>query len=204
MHVFAESNFVLELAFRQEEHTLCEQIRQGAVEKVYTLHLPQYALTEVFEKIRPLRNQREANQEYLLKEITQHRREVEHDADAMDALTAALTNLLSERTQLQTRRLYATVSELAQLATVIPFTSEIVTEAYTKAQSHGLTPQDALIYTSVLTGLRNLPPDEPKLFISRNAADFNKPSIRAELRALNCDYLSSFQAAAGRLRATLP
>lgn len=154
--------------------------------------------------MRPLRNQRETNQEYLLKEITQHRREAEHDADAMDALTAALTSLLSERTQLQTRRLYTTVSEMAQLTTVIPFTPEIVTEAYVNAQTHGLTPQDALIYTSVLAGLRILSADEPKLFISRNAADFNKPGIRAELRTLGCEYLSNFQAAAGRLRATPP
>ena len=201
MHVIVESNFVLEIAFQQEEYIFCERICEGAKANAYSLHLPQYALTETFEKLRPLRNQREANQEYLLKQITQHRREAECDADAMDALSLALTNLLSERTQVQTRRLYATVGELAQLAAVILFTPVLVAEAYIKAQEHSLSPQDSLIYASVLAGLRTLPADSPKLFVSRNADDFNKSAIKAELHALGCEYLSNFKAAAGRLQA---
>ena len=73
----------------------------------------------------------------------------------------------------------------------------LVAEAYTKAQEHSLSPHDSLIYVSVLAGLRALPADSPKLFISRNADDFNKPAIKAELHALGCEYLSNFKAAAG-------
>ncbi|WP_223696445.1 hypothetical protein [Hymenobacter psoromatis] len=201
MHVFVESNFVLELAFRQAEYTFCEQIRQGAVSTAYSLQLPHYALTEVFEKLRPLRNEWERYQEYLLKEITQHRREAESDASAMDDLTLALTTLLSERTRTQTQRLYAIAGELSQVATLVPLAQAVIEEAFEKAQLYNLTPQDSLIYASVLAGLRSMPTDTPKLFVLRNEKDFGKPGIRAELSALGCAYLVSFQAAAGRLRA---
>jgi predicted nucleic acid-binding protein len=200
MDVFVESNFVLELAFRQEEYTFCERIRRGAGPEAYALHLPQYALAEVFEKLRPLRIQREDNQKYLLEQITQHRREAQSDNEAMDELTQALTTLLSERTQSQTQRLYTIAGELAELAAALPLTQAIILEAHGKAREHGLSPQDSLVYASVLAGLRTLPPQVPKLFVSRNEKDFKKQSIITELRALGCEYLISFQAAAGRLR----
>lgn len=200
MNVFVESNFVLELAFRQEEHTFCQRIRQGAGPATFSLHLPQYALAEVFEKLRPLRNQRADYQRYLLEEITQHRREDASDGGAMDNLALVLTTLLSERTQAQTQQLYTIAGQLSDTATTVSLTNSIIQEAHLKAQEHGLTPQDSLIYASVLAGLRALPAGAPKLFVSRNEIDFKKPAVLAELRMLNCEYLVSFQAAAGRLR----
>jgi len=200
MHVFVESNFLLELAFRQNDYAFCERIRRGAGPSSYALHLPQYALSEVFQKLRPLRNQREEYLRYVLEQITQHRREDNSDGSALDALTQQLTTLLEERTQAQTQQLYAVATELASTASVQSLTAEVIQEAQAMALRHGLSPQDALIYASVLAGLRILPLKVPKLFISRNKADFGKTEVVAELQALNCDYLASFQAAIGRLR----
>ncbi len=199
MNVFVESNFVLELAFRQTEHGFCERIRQGTGPAAYSLHLPQYALAEVFEKLRPLRNKRKEYRQCLLDEITQHRREDESDAGAVDDLTRALTTLLLERTQTQTRRLYTIAAELSQTAAGPVLTPDIILAAHRQAQTHGLSPQDALVYASVLAGLRALPLEAPKLFVSRNKVDFGKPKILAELRELGCEYMASFRAAAGRL-----
>lgn len=199
MHVFVESNFLLELAFRQSEYEVCERIRLGAGALTYALYIPQYALAEVFEKLRPLRNRRDEYRRYLLEEIAQHRREDDSDATKMDDLTQALTTLLEERTQQQTSRLYTVASELAQEAFTLPLSPAIIQQAYGVAQLHNLSPQDGLVYASVIDGLRQLLPQAPKLFISRNKDDFGKPSVRAELQALGCEYLASFRAAAGRL-----
>jgi predicted nucleic acid-binding protein len=199
MHVFIESNFLLELAFRQADYLFCERIRHGAENAAYSLHLPQYSLSEVFEKLRPLRNRREDYLKYVLEEITQHRREDSSDASAMDTLTQQLTTLLEERTQIQTQRLYAVAGEFAHVAHSLELTPTVVEEAQSMASRHGLSPQDAIIYASVLAGLRVLPPEVKKLFVSRNKADFGKSEILAELQALNCEYLASFRAAAGRL-----
>ena len=200
MEVFVESNFILELAFRQEEHLFCARIWQAAKAGALTLHLPHYCLAEVFETLRRRRGQREEYKAYLEAEIIQHRREESADIDAMDNLAAALTFLLSERTRTQSDRLFELSSELEETATVIPQAGSVIREAQQQAQLHGLSEQDSLVYASVLAGLRLLPPAAPKLFVSRNEDDFKKPAVLAELRALNCDYLVSFQAAVGRLR----
>lgn len=199
MHVFVESNFLLELAFRQSEHEVCARIKRGAGAATYVLYLPQYAVAEVFEKLRPLRNRRDEYRRYILEEISQHRREDASDATKMDDLTQALTTLLEERTQQQTQQLYTIASELAQEAVTLIMSPVIIQQAYRSSQSHGLSPQDGLVYASVLAEMQRLPPQAPKLFISRNKDDFGKPSIRAELQELGCEYLASFRAAAGRL-----
>lgn len=199
MHVFIESNFLLELAFRQTEYVFCERIRRGAGPNTYTLHLPQYALGEVFQKIRLMRNEREKYLQYVLEQITQHRREDSSDGSAMDGLTQQLTTLLQERTQVQTQRLYEVANELASTTISQPLTPGVIQEAKALALLHGLSPQDALIYASVRIELRNLPLQTPKIFVSRNKNDFGKSAIVAELQALGCKYLASFQAAAGHL-----
>ena len=199
MTVFVESNFVLELVFRQEEYRFCERIRQGAGPATYALHLPQYALTEVFQTMRARRERRKRYQTFLAEEITQHRREAESDNEAMDILSSGITTLLLARTQTQTQRLYDVTAELAQTAAAGPLTPAIIQEAQDEARQHDLASQDSLVYASVLAGLRALPADAPKLFVSRNKKDFNKKALLAELRALGCDYVVSFQAAAGIL-----
>ena len=198
-HVFVESNFLLELAFRQTDFGFCERIWQGARLAGYSLHVPQYVLGEIFQMLRPLRNERERHLHYVLEQITQHRREDKSDGSAMDFLTQQLTTLLEERTQSQTQRLYAVASQVVAIAESQVLTSAIVLEAQTVALAHGLSPQDALVYASVLAKLRELPGQEMKLFVSRNKNDFYKPEIIAELQELSCDFLFSFQAAAGRL-----
>ena len=200
MNVFVESNFVLELAFRQEEHDFCARIWQGAGPATFTLHLPQYALTEVFQTLRARHEQRDNARTYLLTEIRQHLREAESDSAAMDSLTAALNNLLAERKQAQTERLYTIAADLAASVTTVPLTPEIIREAYEKAQQHGLASQDSLVYASVLAGLRSLPVEAGKLFVSRNKKDFGKPAIVEELRQLGCAYVAGFESAVNRLR----
>lgn len=200
MEVFVASNFILELAFRQEEHRFCERIWQAAKAGTLALHLPGYCLAEVFETLRRRQGQREAYEAYLKAEISQHRREENTDSDAMDDLTSALTSLLLERTRARSTHLFELSSGVEALATIIPQTGAVMREAQQQAQQHGFAEQDSLVYASVLAGLRRLPPDSSKLFISRNEGDFKKTAVLAELRALNCDYLVSFQAAAGRLR----
>jgi len=191
---------VIELAFRQEEYEFCTRIWQAAGPTTFALHLPQYALTEVFQTLRARREQRDDARSYLLDEIGQHRREAESDGDAMDSLTAALNDLLLTRRQVQTQQLYTIAAELAESATTIPLTPAIIREAYEKAGQHGLASQDSLVYASVLAGLRALPAGIESLFVSRNKKDFGKAAIVEELLALNCKYVTSFQAAAGKLR----
>ncbi|WP_201978298.1 PIN domain-containing protein [Hymenobacter rubidus] len=199
MDVFVESNFILELAFLQGQHLACERVLAGAISGRYRLHVPQYALTEVFQTLRYRSNERAEQQSYFQREIEQHRRETDVDLVDTDNLVRLLNNLLTERTAAQTTRLYATTAQLARVALGPALTSEVLTEAQMVQARHGLSPQDALVYASVLAGLRLLPADSPKLFITRNPRDFEQPLIIEELRTLGCHLMSNFHGAAQRL-----
>lgn len=199
MDVFVESNFILELAFLQAHHLACERILAGAIAGRYRLHVPQYALTEVFQTLRHRTSERTEQQGYFQREIEQHRRETDADLADTDALVRLLNNLLTERTTAQTTRLYATTAQLATVAPGPALTAEVLAEAQTMQLRHGLSSQDALVYSSVVAGLRSLPAGSQRLFITRNPKDFEQPLIVEELRSFNCRLMSNFQGAAQRL-----
>lgn len=200
MHVFVESNFILELAFQQQDHLACERILRGAVAGHYTLHVPTYVLAEVFEVMRRRRDERDGHQRYLQQEVIQHRREASAEAADLDQLDSGLAKLLLARTQTQTTRVFSLVAALAADAPGPALTAAVVREADAARGPYKLAAQDALVWASVLAGLRELPPAEPKLFITRNKQDFDTPPVVAALRALGCAIVTSFQSAATRLQ----
>ena len=111
-----------------------------------------------------------------------------------------MSNLLVTRTLTQQSQLFAVAAHLSRVASGPALTATIIEEAARQEQAHSLTPQDALVYASVLAGCRMLPATASKLFIIRNKADFYKTQLVAELRNLGCELLFDFEAAAGRLR----
>ncbi|MDQ2793933.1 MAG: PIN domain-containing protein [Bacteroidota bacterium] len=198
MNVFVESNFLLEIAFQQEHHAACERILAGAAAGRYQLHVPQYALTEVFQTLHRRTTEREDYQQYFLKQIDQHQREAEFDAAEVDQLVRLLNDLLTTRTASQANRLFSLTQRLAAEAPGPPLTAAVLMEAPALQATHGLGVQDALVYASVLAGLRVLPRG-PKLFITRNDNDFRKPAIVEELRKFDCKLLANFRGAADML-----
>lgn len=201
MNVFVESNFLLEIAFQQEHHLACERILAGAAINKYTLHVPQYALTEVFQTLHRRGTERAEHQQYFQEQIAQHSREAEADAAEIDQLVRLLNDLLSARTKTQVSRLFALTQRLAVEAPGPFLTASVLQEAQAVQLRHGLTAQDAIVYTSVLAGLRLLP-GGPKLFVTRNDNDFRKPAIVEELRQYECRLLANFNGAASLLESS--
>ena len=110
-----------------------------------------------------------------------------------------LTGLLTTRTQVQTERLFAVTTQLAAIAPGPALTENVLREAQELRKLHSFISQDALVYASVLAGLRQLPPATAKLFITRNDSDFKKPAIVQELQSFNCRLLAKFSGAADLL-----
>lgn len=198
MNVFVESNFLLEIAFQQEQHVACERILAVAKTGKCVLHVPQYVLTEVFQTLHRRSAERADYQRYFQKEIEQHRREAETDASEIDLLVRLLSDLLTTRTTTQASRLFALTQRLAAEAPGPPLTAAVLAEAPALQAAHGLAAQDALVYASVLAGLRQLP-GGPKLFVTRNNSDFEKPAIVEELQRYDCRLLANFKGAADLL-----
>ncbi|HEX8230247.1 MAG TPA: PIN domain-containing protein, partial [Chloroflexia bacterium] len=49
---------------------------------------------------------------------------------------------------------------------------------------------DAIILSVIIRDLGTQDPDESKCFLRTNVKDFRYPGIRAELKSLNCRYIS--------------
>jgi len=62
----------------------------------------------------------------------------------------------------------------------------------------GLSPQDALIYASVVEHIHSQNPSSIKLFVTQNKRDFL--IVEDELAALNCKVLFTFDSAEGYVR----
>ena len=74
MNVFVETNFVLELAFEQEQSKNCLDILDLCLSNQINLNIPAFCLTEPLEKLHRQSLNRENLQTELNKEITQLRR----------------------------------------------------------------------------------------------------------------------------------
>ncbi len=80
---------------------------------------------------------------------------------------------------------------LLTIAQVIPLTADILSEAVACESPYNLSPQDALVYASVITHLHQHSPTVA-CFLNRNFKDFDSPDIVDELNLLNCKMISSF------------
>ena len=83
-----------------------------------------------------------------------------------------------------------TLQILLKSATIIPITAAMFDKAVVYEKQHSLTPQDAMVYASVISDLELQPIPDSKCFISRNPKDFGTRSIRAELQGFNCRYIA--------------
>ncbi len=200
MDVFVESNFVLELAFTQQEQTDCAKLLLAAKQGAVQLHLPVYCLTEVFQTSERLRKERDATRRILRNEIGQHLREENADAQKMEVLDQMLTELLEARTRTQAKQMFEVTTDLAASANLIQLSAATMRRAQQAQLQHELSPQDALVYASVLIELEGLPVEQEKIFMTRNKADFDKELLAKELDQFNCKLFFRFSALTNRLR----
>jgi hypothetical protein len=96
------------------------------------------------------------------------------------------------------RRLESAVNARLQQTTVLPTEPAIVSQAYEAEILFGLSPQDAVVYMTVLDHAARS--EGPKLFVTQNANDFRVPQIEEELTRHGCKLLVTFDAAEAYVR----
>jgi hypothetical protein len=89
---------------------------------------------------------------------------------------------------------------LLSVAEIIPLTSKILKEASGHEEDFDFSPQDALVYASVITHMRQIQP-ATSCFLNKNSKDFDSPDILAGLAALNCRLISKFDDGLSFIRA---
>lgn len=189
MNIYVETNFVLELTFEQEQWVSCEEILKLCESRKARLIIPAYSLAEPHEKlIRQARNRRKLQQS-LQVELGQLSRTASY-AQRLQNIEEIVSWMIQsneeERDRFSTYR-----DRLLRIGEVVALTAEILQEAAVCEQDYDLTPQDAMIYASVMGHLRCDRPEQA-CFLNRNSKDFDSPDIVDELIRWNCRMIPRF------------
>jgi predicted nucleic acid-binding protein len=199
VRVYAETNFVLELALEQEQHADCEALLE-LVEKHGDLELaiPAFCFAEPFETMRRRQSKRKKFKTKLDREL----RELERNPRfAQETASVELGEMLVRSIQEAGVRLDSLCEKLIRVAHILPLTSEVLSDAATHKRNFGLFYPDALVLASVLLDARSR--QEPSCFLNRNTKDFDDPSLRALFNQVSCKFIGQFNHGLAYVNSTL-
>ncbi|HEY9657008.1 MAG TPA: PIN domain-containing protein, partial [Allocoleopsis sp.] len=183
MNIYVETNFVLELTFEQEQCSSCEQILQLCEAGQAKLIVPAYSLAEPHEKLIRQERRRRELQQSLDTELRQLLRTASYASRIKSIQDIA--SLMIQSNEEERHRFIQCRDRLLQVGEIVALNASILSEAAVYETTYDLTPQDAIVYASVITHLRfDLP--EQACFLNRNSKDFDSPDIIDELRQVNC------------------
>ena len=190
MNVYVESNFVLELAFLQEQCSSCEKILSLCEARRIQLLIPAYSLAEPYETLTRRQKRRKRIKEIFdaeLRQIARTSAYVDRLGDLHD-LTALLIKLADE----EEMRFEDVRSRLMRLTEVIPLDASVVSVAAMQyQQTHGFSPQDALVFSSVLSHLERVSAPQ-SCFLNRDSKDFDNQIVVEQLNGYDCKLLPRF------------
>jgi predicted nucleic acid-binding protein len=188
--IYAETNFLLELAYLQEGCESCAELLDFAKSGAVSLILPAFTLAEARLTWDRRSSEFNAFQNQLQSIIRQLAR-----SEPFRTLTESSRELISalaasgEETR---RRLEDAISTISSVGTVLPLTSGIASQASLDELRLDLSPSDAVVYASVMSHLATAPTGV-KCFFNRDAKDFANPSLYDELAAFDCKLFVSFE-----------
>jgi predicted nucleic acid-binding protein len=189
VNIYVETNFVLELAFEQEQCASCEQILQLCEAGQAKLIIPAYSLAEPHEKLSRQARSRRDLQQLLEAELRQLSRTASY-ANRIESIQD-IASLMVQSNEEERQRFGQYRERLVNTGEVIALTAEIITEAASCETTYDLRPQDALVYTSVISHLQYDRPQKA-CFLNRNSKDFDSPDIVDELNQFNCRMIPRF------------
>lgn len=188
MNVYVEANFVLELAFLQEQAESCEEILRLSEEERLSLVVPAYSLVEPYETLVRRLQQRRKMKDGLdaeLRLLTRTSTYTERLSGFQD-----LTALLIDSADEEFKHLETVRERLLKTGQIIALDIEILDSAAGYRRRHDLSPQDALVYASVASHLSTA--SGRSCFLNRNSRDFNDPDIVDELKRRGCTLIPRF------------
>lgn len=192
MIVLAESNFVLELALRQEQFAHAERILRLAEEKYLRLVVPACSLMEPYQTLVRRQRERKEFSRRLQDEIKLLERSELHGG--MSAATHHVAQVLDTGSEVERESLEQTIDRLTKICLVPVMSLEIIRLAQAMQLGYGLEPQDALVFASIDCALQGLGAGS-KVFVNKNSKDFATPLIEGQLEKHECRLITSFQSA---------
>jgi predicted nucleic acid-binding protein len=167
LKVFVESNFVLELALQRKDHESCTTLLDLAAQGRIAVFMPAFCVGETYGAIRRQANARNKLGAELVKELGELARSRPYSGSRAEF--QGLIDLLLQ------------VKETER---------EQLNEALHSQGSLGLSPQDSMIYASVLARLET-DPAEASCFVTQDS-DFSIPDVKRALEGYRCKLLPRF------------
>ncbi|RKG86049.1 hypothetical protein D7W82_17675 [Corallococcus sp. CA049B] len=201
MRVFVETNFILELAFRQEQSLACEQLLHLAESKALQLCIPAFCFIEPAEKLRREIPDAEALQSRLAKELEKRKRSEGFSEPQQHAWNEVIASLVKDTSDAE-QRLESIRARVLQCADVFPVDADVIARAASlEAEDIRLQFPDAVVLASVMARLEE--DAGPSLFLNRNSNDFDVSSVKLALRQLHCKLITRFDDGLGAVQAGL-
>lgn len=188
MKVYVESNFVLELALHQEQWSSCDRILNLCEANVIRLIVPGYCLAEPYETLVRRKKRRMQLREDVEGEFKQIAR-TELYEDRLNGFRE-LASFLINSAEEEDSRLFVVSSRLLQSAEVISLDASVLLVSTQYRDRLGLSPQDAIVYASVLSHLQS-EGVSASCFLNRDK-DFGDDDIVKELSSYGCQLIQSF------------
>lgn len=189
MNIYVETNFVLELTFQQEQYPSCEQILQLCETGQAKLIIPAYSLAEPQEKLNRQARSRQELQQVLNAELRQLSRTSAY-LSRVESIQEVMSLIVQSSVE-ERHRFVQCRERILRIGEIVALNANILTEAVSYETIYALTPQDALVYASVITHLQHEQPQQA-CFLNRNSRDFDTPDMIDELRQFNCRMIGRF------------
>ena len=191
MTVYIETNFILELAFAQEQVDSCNAILSLCEEGKATMAISAFCIGECFETLVRRSKIRTKLANDLSTELKQLARSVtyQEEVEASESVTALLVRSSEE----DERRLDDALRRILAVAQLVPIDAAVIVEAERNRRAPlKLGHQDAIVYASIISHLQSTRPSIG-CFLNRNRNDFNNPNIDRALSESHCKLLFSFE-----------
>ena len=201
MNIYVETNFILELTFEQEQCSSCEQILKLVETEQAKLIIPAYSLAEPHEKLTRQARKRKELQRLLNAELTQLSRTDSYKSRIKSIQDIA--SLMVQSNEEEKHRFSQYRKRIFNIGEIVALTADILKEAVSHESAYDLTPQDALVYASVVNHLRCYKPPQA-CFLNRNSKDFDNPDIEEELNQFNCKIFLQFERGYSYIQSQLP
>ena len=181
----SESNFVLELAFLQEEYESCLELLHLAESQAIHLVLPAFSVGEPYEVWVRRSKQRRELRDQLSTAIRELSRSKPYQASSHKV--QELTNLLLRSGEEEKRRLDEALDRILRIAEVIPIGLSTIRSAIALQRSRSLSQQDSIVsLASILAHLAETSEDLRCFSFFKNSKDRRQqPDVSTLFRTKN-------------------
>jgi predicted nucleic acid-binding protein len=200
MNIYVESNFVLELAFEQEQAGSCQGILSHCDRGESSLVIPAFAVAEPFQAFAARSKTRKRAAEDIGTQLAELARNASRTQEV--ETVQGITRLLVRSLEQERMGLRSAMESVLARAEIIPLDLEVIRQAYDLEQGSGVPLTDAMILASVLRHLDEAPRAQ-SIFLNRNRKDFNDPDVLSLLEGSDCKVLWDFDDGLGYLRSVV-